>query len=96
MSTCPLCRKDPETLEHFLLSCEILEETRLKHIKEIHRLLENKEWNDPKTRPTWLLQVIIDCQNSPECNEDQLEDIDTLTIRLCWDLHTRRKALMAE
>ena len=82
MSTCPLCRKDPETLEHFLLSCEILEETRLKHIKEIHRLLENKEWNDPKTRPTWLLQVIMDCHNSPECNENQLEDIKRFYITL--------------
>jgi len=94
-STCMLCREEPETLEHFILNCKILEDIRFKHIAKIHQLIGNLIWTDPKTRPTWLLQIILDCQNSPLCNQILQEEMEMMTRRLCWDLHMRRKTLMS-
>jgi hypothetical protein len=38
--TCLVCQMEPETLEHFLLDCKVLEETREPYISELNVLIK--------------------------------------------------------
>ena len=42
-STCLLCNEEPETLEHFILSCKALENIRNKYIQSIKRIIGDIE-----------------------------------------------------
>lgn len=99
---CCLCGKDNETIAHFLLSCEKLHEVRCRHLLKIKQYLENIRKglflsieNDGN-----LLQLILDCTHSRMDYRVRMKlksyrGIETLTRKLCMDLHKCRVSQMA-
>jgi hypothetical protein len=100
-ATCLLCKKTPETMEHFLLQCEALQATRQHYLQQVQSAVE-----EAYSESTWgavhsnnvLMQLILDCTYngvlpSPPCASG-LASIESATRRLCFALHLMREALI--
>ena len=91
--TCMLCRQDPETTEHFLLTCPTLEDVRRPLLEGVlnttHKLIQGS------VAPPILLQLILDC--SGVLGSDRIDDyssplrtLERQSISYCHALHTER------
>ena len=96
---CPLCNRDDETVEHFLLRCDELQSVREPFVRQVVLLLESTM--DTTTR-AWegdnMVQLILDpttvlswCGTEDESTLDQLFSV---ARSLCYALHVRRSALL--
>jgi hypothetical protein len=97
-STCLVCQMEPETLEHFLLDCNVLAETREPYISELNVLI--KECHScvkcNTTINTFILNLrsILDpstvcCGYDCNCLKT-LYTFEHVTRRLCFALNTKR------
>ena len=84
LSTCPLCKGPPETLEHFLLECPELQNKRTSHLKKLKTIL-------PNIKDEQLLQLIIDSSVYTDDNS-----AERISRRMCYDLHNKRTKLLTE
>jgi hypothetical protein len=94
-------RKNPETLEHFLLQCETLQATRQHHLQQVQSAVEEayseSAWRAVQNNNI-LIQLILDCTYegtlpSPPC-KDGLDSIESATRRLCFALHRMRETVI--
>ena len=53
---CPLCKEEPETMEHMLLHCKVLETTRTWKVRKITALLEQHKITITKEN---LMQAVL-------------------------------------
>ena len=96
---CPLCDRDVESTEHFLLRCDELQRVRDPFVHQIMLLLESsvnttgRDWTGED-----MVQLILDpsillswCKVEDESALDQLFSI---TRSLCYALHVKRSALL--
>ena len=90
--TCPLCHTDPETMPHFLLNCPVLEKARRPKLKKIVELLH--QHNVQVTSEAEVTQAILDCSKFWWIPEPARYHIETLTRRLCYDLHRERSCII--
>ncbi len=62
--TCPLCEEEPESIEHFILHCQRLQNTRqayLHHVRDsVVMGFSEEAWNNILSHQD-LLQLILDC-----------------------------------
>ena len=88
---CPCCKNGAETLTHFLLHCELLEEQRNKFLPPIKKILLecNLGTNDEST----LLQAIMD-SSAMTTDQDLVHSITSLSRSLCFKLHEKRAKLL--
>ena len=84
---CPLCKEEPETLEHMLLHCKALETTRTWKMKKITALLEQHEIT---TTDENLMQAILDTSTMDRIPSAVKCQINIISRRLCHDLHSNR------
>ena len=81
--TCQLCNKNPETREHFLTSCESLNNIRTVYINKIRSLFEhysgdiNTLLDDPASCTQLLLDASHpDIENTLHLNSDQTRQLE--------------------
>ena len=103
-ATCQLCKTEPESMGHFLLSCKCLEQTREYHMQHLRQAViaeySSSTWNDIVGDEGTLMQLILDCTKSgtlpyPPDNKS-LEAIESVTRRLCFALHRMRKFIIGD
>ncbi|VDI71556.1 Hypothetical predicted protein [Mytilus galloprovincialis] len=99
--TCKLCGKADETVEHFILLCEKLEETRIPLLSKI---LDNGSLILAKVAtsfPIDLIQLIINpfCYVDINANRAVFEETSNILEPLCrqllYNMHNKRYALLA-
>ena len=98
-SQCRMCNKGEENLQHFILECNSLEETRKKYICPILQILENLELSMFfKTNRYYLLQLLMDPTHSnlPLRIQEQetMASLEANIRNLCYALHCKRSALL--
>ena len=99
-ASCPLCNQESETLEHFLLRCQRLDETRQSHLQQVREAVifgyTEEIWDRLQTQE--LYQLILDCTFVgvlPTLPEGRvLESIESSTRRLCFAMHRAREEVM--
>ena len=85
---CPLCREADETMQHFILHCGVLEQTRHSFINEIREFVGSV--NNEK------LLGSFDGWCAEENHDSHWEThIFSLTRELCYALHVQRNTLLA-
>ncbi len=101
---CPLCGRDVETLNHFLLHCSSLHREReynLAKISEyINRVSDTSTWIYIREDDFRAVRFIIDCSNFSDTipalkKVHVLQHLEHLSRNLCYDLHTRRAAILS-
>jgi hypothetical protein len=73
---CPLCNTAPETVPHFLIECEALQDVRNSYMQQLQQIFPNS-YSPHQTDTNNIALCVID-PSSIECNIDitlQLEDI---------------------
>ena len=86
--TCPLCNIESETMQHFLIKCEALEDIRSPLMSKITTALQ-----EVNTRPL-TVQTILDPSIHTELEPETRDYIESLTRRLCHELHSTRSVLI--
>lgn len=103
--TCLLCKRDDETLQHFLMECDATSAIRSKYLAELREI--SNRCDDAKLQMTLksylsttasienLTTLILDC--SSLVKEDRIHrEIEHVTRRLCFALsHSREKRIEA-
>ena len=101
--TCLLCMQAPETITHFLLSCQELQPVRVYHMQQIHEVVvhcySEATWTDIQNQEL-MVQLIMDC-TAPGVlptppDSYQLNKLESATRRYCYALHWLRKRLTDE
>ena len=88
---CPLCHLDPETIEHFILKCQSLGEHRMKYMRKLSDTIEKYCIKND----TELLTFLLDPSHYVR-NREELLNVEDLTRRLCYSLHSQRARLLQE
>jgi hypothetical protein len=100
---CLVCQMEPETLEHFLLDCNVLAETREPYISELDVLInECHSCVKCNTTNTSILNLrsILDpstvcCGCGCDCNcLKTLYTFEHVIRRLCFALNTKRNNIL--
>ncbi|CAC5378742.1 unnamed protein product [Mytilus coruscus] len=100
-SICKLCSKADETVEHFILLCEKLEETSKPLMSKIFNNGSLILAKDTTSLPADLLQLIINpfCYVDIDVNRTAFEETSNILEPLCrqllYNLHNKRYALLA-
>ena len=89
--TCMLCQQAPETVDHFLVECSVLEEKRRPIIDSIFSLVNGLF--EPALASEELVQILLDCSKLVGCQSDRsvlatMKNLEKLSKRLCYILHT--------
>ena len=92
-ASCQLCHQADETIDHFLLDCSSLEQTRQPVLGSIIDIANSLSISSDER--TNLLQLILDSSRFAEGSEASplstlLTDLDMHCRRLCHKLHTER------
>ena len=88
---CQLCKEDDETLQHFLIYCKSLEETRQPILKDFVRVLNDLIVKHPVSAEYTLIQLLVDSDIVIHNNERNTDsDIRNLVDSLHY--HSRRLA----
>ena len=92
-ATCQFCHQADEAINHFLLDCSSLEQTRQPVLVSIIDIANNLSISSDE--PTNLLQLILDSSCFAEGSgasllSTLLTDLDMHCRRLCHKLHTER------
>jgi hypothetical protein len=85
--TCPLCRKEPETVTHFLLHCDTLAEARRPYI---HRVLETCRRLGVSVDPETIVKIILDYNHLPEADSEH----EVTTRNMIFKLHSMRAVVL--
>ena len=101
--TCLLCKLKPESLEHFLLDCSILQETRLPYLHELTQFLHSFR-NCLKCSYSYPITVdtkfIVDpssslCACGCKCGcRSNCFKAEYIARKLCFALHTQRNNVL--
>ena len=83
----------PETVDHFLLECSVLEEKRRPIMDSIFSLVN--ELFEPALASEELVQILLDCSKLVDCKNDRsvlptVKNLEKLSKRLYHILHTER------
>jgi len=99
--TCLVCHTEPETLEHFLLYCKVLAETREPYISELkvlikeqHSCIKCNATNTSILNPRSILDPSTVCCG---CDSNCLKTLYTfehVPRRLCFALNTNRNNIL--
>jgi hypothetical protein len=101
--TCLVCHMEPETLEHFLLDCKVLAETREPYISELNVLIKERHacvkrntTNTSILNPRSILDPsTVCCGCGCDCNcLKTLYTFEHVTRRLCFVLNTKRNNIL--
>ena len=100
--TCILCKKDSETLEHFVLNCEALNEKRDPYIDNIIRSIQNSDMNTRSIDTLdkrKLMELILDCSSilftqSKRQNDRTRMQIESIGRDLLFTIHSHRASLL--
>ena len=93
---CPLCSKEIEDREHFILKCEMLERQREKHLQRLFTALPNILEHKEK-----LLQCILDSSHEdlshivPKSRSIH-KRIEEISRGLLYDLHVHRSRMISK
>jgi hypothetical protein len=99
----PTCHMEPETLEHFLLDCKVLAETREPYISELNVLIKERHacvkrntTNASILNPRSILDPsTVCCGCGCDCNcLKTLYTFEHVTRRLCFVLNTKRNNIL--
>jgi glutaredoxin len=84
-TSCPLCKSDPETLEHFLLKCSSSHHVRSKYTDEIEREVSKEISPDIEEKDDALVKAILD----PSWYSSGATTVDRYnrSRELCFRLH---------
>ena len=98
-ATCQLCHQADETIDHFLLDCSCLEQTRQPALGSIIDIANSLPISPDEG--TNLLQLILDSSRFAEGSgasplSTLLTDLDMHCRRLCYKLHTERSESESE
>ena len=102
-SLCPLCKIGSENIEHFVIKCSALNNTRYPYLQNIVQFLSDHNINTDFIHQTNLLvQLILDASHVtlkayllPLCDiMEQMNKLETITRSLCFALHFRRAQLL--
>ena len=94
--TCQLCNEQPETMDHFILKCKILNNIRQTVLHDIYSTLQQvtgKPLTDIDSES--LLSVIIDCSCVQNITIDAVGKLEFHCRRLIYSLHTARYAMLS-
>ena len=96
---CRMCNSEEENLQHFLLDCSSLTETREKFIASIYQILEKLELAVFfKTNKCYFLQLVLDSTHPMlplrVQNQETGALLEATTRSLCCALHCKRSALL--
>ena len=91
--TCLMCMEEPETVEHFLVKCSALAGVRQPIMDGIVRCVEGFMQTPIETET--LVQILLDSAGvfgdlKDSQVKNAIKDIETLSKRLCYALHTER------
>ena len=88
---CRLCQKEDETLEHFTLHCEFLENIRKPILDDIARICEGLDVSLVQKNSSHMLQCILDATVTfPGADISEIKLLERHTRRLCHALHIER------
>ena len=96
---CRMCKSEEENLQHFLLDCSALSETRGRFIATIYQILDKIELTVFfKTNKFYFLQLILD-PSHPILplriqNQETMAILESTSRGLCYALHCKRSALL--
>ena len=84
---CPLCKGEPETVEHFLLQCPALQQPRMKYLPQIlHACRKDRVSIHPES----LVSVILDTTRMPSADMNYVDTCRKFTYKL----HSVRSVLL--
>jgi hypothetical protein len=87
---CPVCEKAPETLQHFLLECEVLDHDRRKYLRQIQENLTDRLLPPLATFSLdWYTQLLLDPSTVVK-NQETQKAIEEVSLKLIYSLHHRR------
>ncbi|VDI42783.1 Hypothetical predicted protein [Mytilus galloprovincialis] len=101
--TCLLCNENSETVEHFILDCKPLNNTRIPYLHELDCFLRSIKNCDKCFNLTSLVinkQLILDpsrllCACGCRCKcMDNCFKVEYINRKLCYALHTKRNELL--
>ena len=84
---CPLCNQEEEEIEHFLLRCPLLQESRDQPLKEMLHTLNQTDSSN-------MVSIILD-PSFAATDINTVQILQTLSRNLCYNLHLQRKRLLA-
>lgn len=90
---CLLCKKENETLEHFILHCDALEHIKSPIISDIQKICNETGVISDLNNSNNMLQLILDCSvilSDGETRDIDIKLIERQTRRLCHALHVER------
>ncbi len=102
--TCPVCKTDVETLEHFILHCPSLQRERRYNLEKIGEYIaeisDRNIWTYIAADDFRAVRFILDASNFidvlPALKRTQiLHHMEHLTRNLCYDLHRRRAVILS-
>jgi hypothetical protein len=82
---CLLCSKDKETIEHFILDCERLEEVKKPILQEIEEILNDKETSWKCLPQDTKIQLLLDI--TPVISKLNLDPASVANIEYCSRRH---------
>ena len=98
--TCSFCQQDIETRQHFLTSCQSLNDTRAKAPKALAQVALLYSIHLDCLDPEELTLLIINCKlyilkviDTPRTRD--LTELESATRRLCYDLHCARRRYLS-
>ena len=98
--TCSLCHQDIDTRQHFLTSCQSLNDTRAKVLKALAEVALQYSIHLDCLDPEELTLLMINCKlhilkviDTPWTWD--LTELESATHRLCYDLHCARRRYLS-
>ena len=97
---CPLCKREPETREHFIVTCESLKDVRTPYLVKLRTLFDNSSGIDDILKsPELSVQLLLDSShpritNSLNISDKQTEQIELHSRELIYVLHLKRSKLL--
>ena len=92
-SKCPLCNNSEETLEHFLVTCPVLEPVRHPRMQELLQTLQRWLLRPPAS-PGEAVSLILDPSSVAYGQEVLGQKLETTTRDLIFALHNKRSVLL--
>jgi hypothetical protein len=94
---CPLCGEGVDTREHFIIGCDVLEDTRRGYITRLGEFLTEQFGSSAEpimSHQTALIQLILDCTSPAlqlgELNDEVIDNIEGISRALVYALHCER------
>jgi hypothetical protein len=100
---CPICLVQDEDLEHFILSCPLLEPARRTYIMRINEVIPHvySRRQEVFSSPRFLLQLVLD-PTHPELrkvidmHDDIITELEPISRDMCYALHLLRTKMLSQ